>query len=323
MQYKCLSVIIVVPFSIIEDMFDWGSLITFLHEGFNYLPLTLRGAACSRNALILENLALRSQLALFERQMMAEKCPKPKTTPAFRLLWVWLSRCWDDWQNALMLVKPETVIRWHRSAFRWFWRRKSRRRGRPAISTATIALIKRIHRENPLWSPERIHDQLVSLGLTDVPAPNTIAKYLPIMRKTPDEKKQQAWRTFLANHRQHIWSMDFFTMPTLFFKVLTVLVIISHDRRQIKHIAVTAHPTAEWVVQQLREATPYGDQPKYLIHDNDSIFRGNAVAEFLKNAGIPCKRTAYKSPWQNHLVPYYTSLVSCDRKLPAASSRLA
>ena len=91
-------------------------------------------------------------------------------------------------------------------------------------------------------------------------------------------------------------------MPTLFFKVLTVLVIISYERRQIKHIAVTTHPSADWVVQQLREATPYGDQPKYLIHDNDSIFRGNAVAEFLKNAGIPCKRTAYKSPWQNGVV---------------------
>ena len=126
------------------------------------------------------------------------------------------------------------------------------------ISRTTIALIKRIHQENPLWSPERIHDQLVNLGITDAPAPNTIAKYLRSPRKSPNEKAGQSWKTFLENHRKGIWSMDFLTVPTVFFKVLYVLIIISHERREIKHFAVTSHPTSAWVAQQLREATPFG-----------------------------------------------------------------
>jgi len=249
--------------------------------------------------LVLENLALRSQLALFEQQVLTGKQPKPQPTPAFRRLWVWLSKHWSEWRTALMLVKPDTVIRWHRMAFRWYWRRKSKPRGRPTISMATIATIKRVHRENPLWSPERIHDQLVSLGLTDVPAPNTIAKYLPETRKPPSEQQRQSWHTFLANHRQDIWAMDYCTVPTLFFKVLYVLVIISHDRRVIKHIAVTAHPTADWIVQQLREATPFGEQPTYLIHDSDAVFVGKDVQRFLRGTGIKSKPIAYHAPWQN------------------------
>ncbi|HAH86661.1 MAG TPA: integrase, partial [Armatimonadetes bacterium] len=114
----------------------------------------------SRNALVLENLALRSQLALFDHQILAKKLPKPMPKPAFRQLWVFLSKYWADWQSALMIVKPETVIRWHRTAFRWYWARKSEPCGRPIISRSTIAHIKRIHRENPLWSAERLHDQM-------------------------------------------------------------------------------------------------------------------------------------------------------------------
>jgi hypothetical protein len=151
---------------------------------------------------MLENLALRSQLALFEQQVLTGKRPKPMPTPACRMLWVWLSKHWPAWRAALMVVKPETVIRWHRTGFQWYWRQKSTPRGRPTISPATIAAIMRIHRKNPLWSPERIHDQLVHLGLTDVPAPNTIAKYLPDTRTSPSEQRPQSWRTFLANHRQ-------------------------------------------------------------------------------------------------------------------------
>jgi transposase InsO family protein len=253
----------------------------------------------SRRALILENLALRSQLALFEQQVFAGKRPKPQPTPAFRRLWIWVSKHWPAWRSALMVVKPETVIRWHRHAFRWFWARKSRPRGRPAIAPATITAIKRVHGENPLWSPERIHDQLVALGLIDVPAPNTIAKYLPETRTPSSEPRQQSWRTFLANHRQNIWAMDFFTMPTLFFKVFYVLVIIRHDRRVIQHVAVTTHPTADWVVQQLREATPFGEQPKYVIHDNDAVFRSQDVQRFLAGSGIKSVRTGIKRPQQN------------------------
>jgi transposase InsO family protein len=153
--------------------------------------------------------------------------------------------------------------------------------------------------ETPLWSPERIYDQLVSLGLTAVPASNTIAKYLPDARKQPSEQQRQSWRTFLVNHRHDIWAMDFFTMPTLFFKVLYVLVIIRHDRIVIQHVAVTMHPTADWVVQQLREATPFGEQPKYVIHDKDAVLRSQAVQDFLSNASIKSVRTGFKRPQQN------------------------
>lgn len=138
----------------------------------------------SRRSLALENIALRSQLALFEQQVLTGKRPKPQPTPAFRLLWTWLSKTWPDWRSALMVVKPETVIRWHRIAFKWYWHTKSKPRGRPAISPATIAAIKCVHRENRLWSPERIHDQLVNLGLTDVPAPNSIKKVPARYQKT-------------------------------------------------------------------------------------------------------------------------------------------
>jgi transposase InsO family protein len=280
------------PFGIIAAM-------SIVSELWPLVWQCLRQFFRSRRALVLENLGLRSQLALFEQQVIAGKRPKPQPTPVFRRLWVWLSKNWSDWRSALMIVKPETVIRWHRLAFRWYWRQQSKPRGRPTISPATISTIKRVHRENPLWSPERIHDQLVSLNLTDVPAPNSIAKYLPDTRTPPSEKQRQSWRTFLANHRQDIWAMDFFTMPTLMFQALYVLVIIRHDRRVIQHVAVTAHPTAEWVVQQLREAMPYDEHPRYLLHDNDSIFTSQAVTRFLESAGVKGTRIAYHSPWQN------------------------
>jgi len=124
------------------------------------LILSLRNLMRSRQALILENLALRSQLALIEQQYLVGSRPRVRATPAFRLLWMWLSRHWSAWQSALMLVQPETVIRWHRTAFRWYWARKSQPCGRPTVSPSVIALIKRIHQANPLWTPERMHDQL-------------------------------------------------------------------------------------------------------------------------------------------------------------------
>jgi transposase InsO family protein len=274
-------------------------LLIFLRDGLRYLLQVARNCLRSRQSLVLENLALRSQLALFEQQVHAGKRTKPQPTPTFRLLWNWLFQFWPDWRAALMVVTPATVIRWHRQGFRWYWARLSKPRGRPVISPATIALIKRIHRENPLWSPERIHDQLVSLGLTDVPAPNTITKYLPDTHTPSSERQRQSWRTFLVNHRQTIWAMDFFTVATLRFQVLYVLVLIHHDRRVIRHVAVTAHPTADWVVQQLREATPFGEQPTYLLHDNDSIFVSQVVTRFLERAGIQRIRIAYQCPWQN------------------------
>jgi putative transposase len=137
----------------------------------------------SRTALEIENIAFRSQLSLFQQQTLNHKISKPRPTLAFRQLWVMISKLWPNWKSALLVVKPETVLSWHRIAFRFYWTRKSKHHGRPAIFHTTIALVKRIHLGNPLWSPERIHDQLINLGITDAPAPNTIAKYISTIRK--------------------------------------------------------------------------------------------------------------------------------------------
>ena len=271
----------------------------FLHDWCMFLASAIKVKLMSRAVLEIENMALRSQLAIYQQQTLNCKIPKPRPTPAFRQLWVIISKLCPSWRSFLVIVKPETVLNWHRKAFRFYWTRKSKPCGRPAISYATIILIKRIHKENPLWSTERIHDQLVNLGIADTPVPNTIAKYIKSSRKPPSGKAQQSWQTFLANHRNGIWSMDFLTVPTIYFKVLYVLIIVSHERREIKHFAVTKHPTSLWITQQLREATPFGTQPEYLIHDNDSIFLSKDLQEFLTNSNIKSVRTGYHSPWQN------------------------
>ena len=247
----------------------------------------------------LEILALRSQLAMVQKDIIMGKISKPCFKPALRCLWVLLSKFFPNWKSSLILVKPETVIGWHRNAFKFFWKLKSKKAGRPKISLKTIALIKRIHKENPLLSPEKIHEQLVNLGVVDVPAPNTIKKYIPKIRKSPTDKQKQSWTTFLKNHSKEIWAMDFFVVPTLCFQVLYVFFIISHDHRKIEHFAVTANPSSAWVAQQIREATPYGETPQYLIHDNDCIFRARSLQQFLKNTNIKSKRTGFHCPWQN------------------------
>jgi len=246
----------------------------------------------------LEIIALRSQLAVVQQKIINRKMKKPHLTTAFRQLWVLLSKWFPAWKSSLILVKPETVIAWHRRSFKSYWRRKAKS-GRPKISNATIALIKRIHKENPTLSPEKIHERLISLHIADAPAPNTILKYIKVKRIPPTEGQRQSWQTFLKNHVTGIWAMDFALVPSLLFKPLYILLIVSHDRRKIEHFAVTEHPTAEWTRKQLRNATPFGKQPNYLIHDNDTIFRAGRVQQFLSLAGIKSKRTAHRSPWQN------------------------
>jgi len=228
---------------------------------------------CFRSSLQvkLENISLRSQLAALHCNIVDGKRAKPRVNNLFRKLWVFLSNHLTDWQSALMLATPETVIRWHNRAFKFYWRHKSQG-GRPKISRETIALIKRIHAENPTLSPEKIHERLLALNIADAPAPNTIAKYIKHKPKPPTEKQKRSWQTFLHNHAKDIWSMDFFTVSTLTFKILYVLIIISHERRKIVHFAVTdSHAAAQWVIQQARNATSFGEQPKYLIHDNHPV----------------------------------------------------
>ncbi|MHB8963582.1 MAG: integrase core domain-containing protein [Saccharofermentanales bacterium] len=247
----------------------------------------------------IEIVALRSQLALCHQQILNHKMKKPLPTPAFRQLWVLISKLSRDWESYLILIKPDTVISWHKKAFKFYWMKKSKKPGRPKISPATIALIKRIHKENPLLSPEKIHEKLVDLSVLDAPSPNTIAKYIKNLRKPPGAKQKQTWRTFMDNHSKGVWAMDFCVVPTICFKVLYVFIIISHDRRRIEHFAVTSNPTTAWVIQQIREATPYGEVPEYMIHDNDSILTAGSLQSLFASSNIKVKKTSYRSPWQN------------------------
>ncbi|WP_240456673.1 integrase core domain-containing protein [Virgibacillus halodenitrificans] len=230
------------------------------------------------------------------------KLPKRQQNIVFKQLWVIFSKVLPNWKDVLFVVQPETVIRWHRTAFKIYWRRKSRKMGRPRIPKETIELIRKLHDDNLHASPEKLHEQLKLKGVVNPPAPNTIAKYIKEINnksKPPTAKKKQSWRTFLNNHLDVTWAVDFFTIPTFKFKILHVLVIVHHQTRRIVHFNVTTNPDAEWVVQQFRNATPYGEVPKYLIHDKDPLFRANKFQRFLQTSGIQSKKTAYKSPWQN------------------------
>jgi transposase InsO family protein len=196
-------------------------------------------------------------------------------------------------------MKPKTVLQWQQDAFRKWWHWKSRRKaGRPAIGPEMQAPIRRLSRENVLWSAETIHGHLVLLGF-DPPCPDTIRKYM--VQPTGGTDKSQPWLTFLRNHMPVSWGMDFFTVPALRSQILCVFVILSHSRRRVVHFGVTAHPTMTWVIQQLREAMPFDSQPRYMFRDNDGIY-GNEVSRFLGGTGIEEVKTACRSPWQNPFV---------------------
>jgi putative transposase len=243
--------------------------------------------------LRLENLALRHQLGVLRRS-----APKRlKLRPADRILWVWLRRVWADWKSALLIVKPETVIAWHRKGFRLYWTWKVRRGkpGRPAVPPEVRDLIRMMSRNNPMWGAPRIHGELLKLGI-EITEP-TVAKYMLRTRKPPS----QTWRTFLENHVKSMVSVDFFTVPTIRFQVLYVFLVLAHDRRRILQFGVTAHPTAEWTVQQLRNAFPWESAPCYLLRDRDRIFGEEFVSQ-VKAMGIKQVLSAPRCPWQRAYV---------------------
>jgi transposase InsO family protein len=247
---------------------------------------------CRRSALQIEILALRHQLGVLQRSVK-----RPKLTAADRLLWAWLSRVWADWRSALVIVKPETVIAWHRKGFRLFWTWKVRcgQSGRPPVPKDIRDLIRKMSRQNPLWGAPRIHGELLKLGI-DI-GETSVSKYLVRHRKPPS----QTWRTFLENHVKTMVSIDFFTVPTIRFQVLYVFLVLAHDRRRIAHFNVTAHPTAEWTAQQLREAFPFEPIPRYLLRDRDCIF-GGAFRKHVNAMGIKEVLSAPRSPWQRAYV---------------------
>ncbi len=200
------------------------------------LLIGLRDSVRARVALQAEVLALRHQLLVLQRRNQKQRL---RLSVADRLFWVWLSHIWADWRSALLIVKPETVIAWHRKGFRLYWPWKSRpRHGRPPVSTEVRELIRRMSAANPRWGAPRIHGELGKLGIKV--SETTVAKYMVRHRHPPS----QTWRTFLTNHVKELVSADFFVVPTATFRLLFVFVILSHDRRRPVHFAVTSHPTA-------------------------------------------------------------------------------
>jgi putative transposase len=254
------------------------------------LLFALRSTARSRAELHLEILALRHQLAVVNRSRRPRVC----LTAADRMLWAWLSQTWSDWRPALVLVKPATVLAWHRRGFRLFWTWKSHRPGRRTTTPDIRALIRRMATANPLWGAPRIHGELQKLGIPL--SQSTVAKYMP----RRDGPPSQPWRTFLANHLAQIMAADFFVVPTVTYRLLFVLVVLAHDRRRIVHVAVTDHPTAAWTAQQLRNAFPEDQAPGYLLHDRDAAFTD--VMPTIAAMQIHEVLTAPRSPWQNAYV---------------------
>jgi len=260
---------------------------------------TLWSVLHTHRALATENLVLRQQLAVLK-----QRHPRPRLTDADRLFWVILSRTCADWGEALHIVQPETVVRWHRQGFRYYWRWKNRHRGRPKVDLQVRELIRRMCRANPMWGAPRIHGELLKLGIKVSEA--TVSKYMVKRRGPPS----QTWRTFLDNHGKEIIALDFFTVPTATFRILFVLIILSHDRRRILHVNVTAHPTAAWTARQLQEACGLDETPGYLLRDRDAIygehFHRQAAALRIKEV-----TTAPRSPWQN---PYAERIIGSIRR---------
>jgi transposase InsO family protein len=233
---------------------------------------------------------LRHQLNVLRRQAPS----RPRLTAADRLLFVWLCRLFPSLRSAITIVQPDTVLRWHRSGFRLYWRWKSRSRGgRPKVAIEVRSLIRRMSVENALWGAPRIHGELLKLGIEV--AQSTVAKYM--VKRWPGGSGQ-TWKTFLRNHAAGIGAMDFLVVPTINFRLLSVLVILRHERRRLISLSITDHATAEWIAQQITEALPWEQAPQYLVRDRDGSY-GHAVTRRLAAMGIRDRPTAPRSPWQN------------------------
>jgi transposase InsO family protein len=258
-------------------------------ELLSLVTQTARAAVRRRNDLILENLLLRHQLQVALR-------PKRRLSlrRRDRILWVLVRQLRPDWRRYLLYVRPETVIRWHRSGWRLYWRWRSRTRlGRPRLPADVRALIRQMASDNPLWGTERIRGELLKLGL--IVSARSIRRYRRPRTSLPPSP---AWHSFLRNELAGIWAADLLVVQTLTFKTLYVLFFIQHQRRRLVHLNVTAHPTVAWVWQQLLNATPDGRQPRYLIHDCDGVYGADFDAR-LGELSIRGIRTPVLAPKAN------------------------
>src|SRR5512139_2916405 len=243
----------------------------------------------TRARLEAEIVMLRHQLNVLRRRAPS----KPKLATADRLLFVWLHRLFPSVLNAVSIVRPETIIRWHRAGFRLYWRWKSRSRGgRPKIPEEIRHLIREMSLANRLWGAPRIHGELLKLGIEV--AQSTVAKYMA----KGGRGRSQTWKTFLHNHAAAIGAMDFLIVPTVGFRLLFVLVILRHERRRLISLSVTDHPTADWIARQLTDAFPWDEAPDYIIRDRDGCY-GRAITKRLAAMGIRDHPIAPRSPWQN------------------------
>jgi transposase InsO family protein len=221
-----------------------------------------------------------------------------------RLLWVWLYRIWPQVIDAMVLVKPTTVVQWHRKGLRLYWRWRSRRPGRPKISREIRDLIRRMSKANPLWGAPRIHGELLKLGIKISQA--TVGRWMPWRPEVPSP----TWRTFLRNHLPDIAAIDMFVVATATFRLLYALIVLSLDRRRVVHFQVTQNPTQLWLSGQMTEAFPWDTAPRYLLRDRDKSY-GPAFRHRVRAMGITEVITAPRSPWQN---PYAERLIGSIRR---------
>jgi transposase InsO family protein len=242
-----------------------------------------------RRQLEAEILVLRHQLNILQQRAPG----RPHLRWVDRALFIWLYRRCPSILNATTLVRPETVLRWHRMGFAAYWRWKSRSPGgRPRIAKEVRDLIRRMSLENPLWGATKIHGELLKLGIQV--AQSTVSTYMVPRRDRP----LQTWKTFVRNHMEEIAAIDLFVVPTIAFQQLFAFLVLGLDRRQLLWFAVTRNPTAEWLARQITEAFPWDSAPKYLIRDNDKAF-GAAFKARVRAMGIRDRPTSFRSPWQN------------------------
>jgi transposase InsO family protein len=255
----------------------------------------------SPRRLEVENLFLRHQLNVAMRRAPQ----RVRLRAGDRALMVWMTRMWPSLLGLTRVVQPATILRWHRCGFRAYWRWKSRARpGRPRVERELRDLIRRMSEENTLWGAPRIHGELLKLGFEI--AESTVSKYM-IQRRGPPS---QTWRTFLRTHAEAIAAIDLCVVPTLTFECLFAFLVLGHGRRQLLWFAVTRHPTAEWLAQQIVEAFPWATAPTYLVRDNDCAY-GQAFTNRVRAMGIRDRQISPRSPWQN---PYVERLIGTLRR---------
>jgi putative transposase len=272
-------------------------MITLLLHLLRLLPFLLGG----HRQRALENLALRHQISVYKRTTA-----RPKLRPTDRLFWIGLTRAWAGWRQALVIVTPDTVLRWQRRRFLRYWTQLSggSTGGRPPVNAEIRALVPRMATANPLWGAPRIHGELLKIGIEV--AERTVSRLMPRRRPQPS----QTWRTFLANHVRDFVSIDFFTVPTVRLHVLFVLVVLAHHRRRVVHFNITEHPSAVWTAQQIVDAFPDDTAPAFLLRDRDQVY-GQRFRHRMKGMGIDEVLTAAHSPWQN---PFAERLIGSIRR---------